>query len=124
IIEQTEACVIIDVNTGKFTGEKNYRDSILKTNMEAAKEIAAQIRLRNLSGMIIIDFINMDSEVDKVKLYQFFSGEIAKDRIKTNIIGMTELGLMQLTRRKTRESLGHIMLEECRHCHGNGRIRI
>jgi ribonuclease G len=120
IIEQTEACVIIDVNTGKYIGRKNRRDSILQANLEAAKEIAAQIRLRNLSGMIIIDFINMEWDEDIKRLYSFFSQEIAKDRIKTNIIGMTELGLMQITRRKTRESLGRILQEECPCCKGSG----
>jgi ribonuclease G len=120
IIEQTEACVIIDVNTGKYIGKRNRRESILQANIEAAKEMAAQIRLRNLSGMIIIDFINMEFEEDIKRLYGFFSQEIAKDRIKTNIIGMTELGLMQITRRKTRESLARILLEECPCCKGAG----
>ena len=123
IIEQTEACVIIDVNTGKYPGQKSHRESVLKTNMEAAAEAAAQIRLRNLSGMIIIDFINMENRDDTRKLYEFLSKEVARDRIKTNIIGMTELGLMQLTRRKTRESLGGILLRECPCCHGAGYVR-
>jgi len=123
IIEQTEACVIIDVNTGKYLGQKNHRDSVLKTNLEAASEAAAQIRLRNLSGMIIIDFINMDNKEDTSKLYDFFSNEIAKDRIKANIIGMTELGLMQLTRKKTRESLGRILMRECPNCGGAGVVK-
>ncbi|MDR1001150.1 MAG: Rne/Rng family ribonuclease [Clostridiales bacterium] len=123
IIEQTAACVIIDVNSGKFTGGKDGRDNALRTNLEAAKETAMQIRLRNLSGMIIIDFINMDSESDKSRLYDYFQAEIAKDRIKTNIIGMTELGLMQLTRKKTRESLMHILMEPCSCCHGEGYVR-
>jgi ribonuclease G len=122
IIEQTEACVIVDVNTGKYIGRKSRRDSILQANLEAAKDIAAQIRLRNLSGMIIIDFINMEHEEDIRQLYNFFSAEIAKDRIKTNIIGMTELGLMQITRRKTRESLGRILLEDCPYCGGSGHL--
>jgi len=123
IIEQTEACAIIDVNTGKYPGQKSHRESILKTNMEAAAEAAAQIRLRNLSGMIIIDFINMTNRQDTRKLFAFFSKEAGKDRIKTNIVGMTELGLMQLTRRKTRESLGRILLKECPNCHGAGYVR-
>ena len=123
-IEQTEACVIIDVNSGKYSGRKSHRESVFNTNMEAAAEAAAQIRLRNLSGMIIIDFINMDKREDTHRLYEFLSKEVAKDRIKTNIIGMTELGLMQLTRRKMRESLGRIMLHECPNCHGAGYVRI
>ena len=123
IIEQTEACVIMDVNTGKYSGRKSHRESVLKTNMEAAAEAAAQIRLRNLSGMIIIDFINMESGEDTHILYDFFSREIAKDRIKANIAGMTELGLMQLTRKKTRESLGRILMRECPNCHGAGYVK-
>ena len=124
IIEQTEACVIIDVNTGKYTGKMSHKESILRTNLEAAAEAAAQIRLRNLSGMIIIDFINMESREDKNKLFNFFSEVLDNDRIKTNIIGMTELGLMQLTRRKTRESLGSILLRKCPHCNGAGFVKI
>jgi len=124
IIEQTEACVIIDVNTGRYSGRKSHRESILYANMEAAAEAAAQIRLRNLSGMIIIDFINMEKREDTHRLYEYFSKEVARDRIKTNIIGMTELGLMQLTRRKTRESLGRIMLRECPACNGAGYVKI
>ena len=124
IIEQTEACVIIDVNTGRFIGHRNHKKSVLKVNLEAAAEAAAQIRLRNLSGMIIIDFINMESRDDTQKLYRYFSEVLSKDRIKTNIIGMTELGLMQLTRRKTRESLSHIIMKECPHCKGAGAIRL
>jgi ribonuclease G len=123
IIEQTEACVIIDVNTGKFTGQKSHRESILKTNLEAAAEAAAQIRLRNLSGMIIIDFINMEYKEDTRKLYGFLTEAISRDRIKTNIIGITELGLMQLTRKKTRETLSRILLKQCPHCHGSGYVK-
>ena len=123
IIEQTEACVIIDVNTGRFTGKKSHRESVLKTNLEAAAEAAAQIRLRNLSGMIIIDFINMESREDTQKLYNFFSDVLVRDRIKTNIISLTELGLMQLTRRKTRESLSSILMRECPHCMGTGFVK-
>ncbi|MDR3240146.1 MAG: ribonuclease E/G [Clostridiales bacterium] len=121
--EQTEACVIIDVNSGKFAGVKNHRESIRTINLEAAKETAAQIRLRNLSGMIIIDFINMDEQEDIKALYGYFSSQITKDRIKVNIIGMTELGLMQLTRRKTRDSLNRILFRECPVCQGEGFIR-
>jgi len=104
-IEQTEACVVIDVNTGAFSGSNNYRAAILRTNLEAAAAIAFQLTLRNLSGIIIVDFIDMKDRNDKQTLLQTLASEIKKDRIKTELIGMTELGLVQLTRRKTRPPL-------------------
>lgn len=121
--EQTEACVIVDVNTGKFAGRKNYRETVLQTNLEAAACVADQIALRNLSGMIIVDFIDMYVEEDKRTLVHSFSEMIKKDRIKTAIVGMTELGLVQLTRRKTRESLSCLLECACPHCGGTGRVR-
>ena len=104
-IEQTEACVVIDVNTGAFSGTNNYRAAILQTNCEAAAVIAEQLLLRNLSGIIIIDFIDMKDRADKEILLNTLAAEIKKDRIKTELVGMTELGLVQLTRRKTRPPL-------------------
>jgi ribonuclease G len=121
-IEQTEACVIIDVNTGQFAGKKNLRETVLQTNLEAAECIAWQMALRNLSGMIIIDFIDMIYQVDKDELIHAFTLAIKKDRITTEIIGMTELGLVQLTRRKTRESLNRLLENPCPHCGGKGRV--
>ena len=104
-IEQTEACVVIDVNTGAFSGSNDYRAAILRTNLEAAAAIAFQLTLRNLSGIIIIDFIDMKDRDDKQILLQTLAAEIKKDRIKTELVSMTELGLVQLTRRKTRPPL-------------------
>ena len=122
--DPVEACVVIDVNTGKFAGKKSYRDTILKTNLEAAKIIAQQITLRNLSGMIIVDFIDMQAEKDKNHLLAVFSHELKGSRIPADVIGMTPLGLVQLTRRKQREPL-HMLLEEvCPNCNGSGRVRI
>ena len=118
--EQTEACVIIDVNTGRFLGKKSMRETILYTNLEAAACIAHQIRLRNSSGMIIVDFIDMDYAEDTQALTSAFKSAIKKDRIRTTIVGMTQLGLMQLTRRKTRDSLSRIMEEPCPVCKGTG----
>ncbi|MCL2188648.1 MAG: ribonuclease E/G [Defluviitaleaceae bacterium] len=106
-IEQTEACVVIDVNTGAFSGAENYSAAILRTNIEAAAVIAAQLTLRNLSGIIIIDFIDMKDRSHKQKLLDALAAEIKKDRIKTELVSMTELGLVQLTRRKTRPPLAH-----------------
>jgi ribonuclease G len=120
--EQTEACVVVDVNTGSFSGQKDYRAAILQTNVEAAAAIAAQLTLRNLSGMIIIDFIDMKDRKDKAALMDALAREIKKDRIKTEIVGMTELGLVQLTRRKTRPPLARLLEEDCPHCGGRGRI--
>lgn len=121
IIEQTEAFNIIDVNTGKFTG-KNHRQTVLKTNEEAAFEIAKQIKLRNLSGMIIIDFIDMIFEDDRNYIYKILTIITKKDRINTNVVGMTQLGLMQLTRKKLRQPLSKILLHDCLCCNGVGKV--
>ena len=101
VIEYTEACTVIDINTGKYS---NNKSSKMKTNVEATLEIAKQIRLRNISGIIIIDYINMSS-IDEVKIIELIKNEMKKDFIKSNIVGITELGLMQITREKKRKSL-------------------
>ena len=124
IIEQTEACVVIDVNTGKYTGKVNLEKTILKTNLEAADEIARQLRLRNLNGMIIVDFIDMKSEQDRQTLRKRLEEAVSKDSLQTIVVGMTQLGLMQLTRKKKRESLMHLMTKPCPCCGGTGRISI
>lgn len=122
VIEQTEACVVIDVNTGKYTGKADLQKTILKTNIEAAKEIAHQIRLRNLNGMIIVDFIDMKSECDRKTLQKTLEAAVAKDRLQTIVVGMTELGLMQMTRKKKRQSIMHLMTKKCSVCSGTGRV--
>lgn len=124
VIEQTEACVVIDVNTGKYTGKKDFQTTILKTNLEAADEIAKQLRLRNLSGMIIVDFIDLKKEEDKWELRREMERAVKKDRIKTNVVGMTELGLMQITRKKTGPSLWMQMTNPCQCCSGSGRVPV
>lgn len=121
MIQQTEACVVIDVNTGKFTGKKSVEKTILKTNLEAATEIAAQLRLRNLSGIIIVDFIDMVSKEHRRLVQEALEQAVRKDRNKTVVVGMTELGLMQITRKKTRPSLEQQMSVSCRCCNGTGR---
>ena len=121
--DQVEACVVIDVNTGKFAGKKNYKETALKTNLEAAACVASQIRLRNLSGMIIVDFIDMPDEEHNKELLRDFAKALKKDRIPSDIIGMTSLGLVQLTRRKQRESLSKLLLKPCDNCGGTGYIR-
>ena len=120
-IEETEACVVIDVNTGSNVGNIDYQNTILETNLEAAAVIAAQIRLRNLSGIIIIDFIDMPGEADKNTLLSALGAETKKDRRPAEIIGMMGLGMVQLTRRKTRPSLSQILKVNCPHC--GGKIR-
>lgn len=120
IIDETEACTIIDVNSGKFTG-KSHNQTILKTNIEAAKEISKQIRLRNLSGMIIIDFIDMTYEEDKKNLLEYLNSETKKDRINTTVVGITQLGLVQLTRKKIRKPLSKVLNFDCPCCGGTGK---
>jgi ribonuclease G len=122
-IEQTDACVVIDVNTGKFEGKRNHSDTILKTNIEASLEICNQIRLRNLSGMVIIDFIDMKSAEDRNTLMLSMISELKRDRISTTVFGMTKLGLVQLTRKKTREPISSILQKECRCCSGTGKVQ-
>ena len=124
IIEQTEACVVIDVNTGKYTGKADLGKTILKTNLEAAEEIARQLRLRNLNGMIIVDFIDMKSEQDRQAVQKKLEEAVSKDSLQTIVVGMTELGLMQLTRKKKRESLMYLMTRACPCCGGSGRVPI
>lgn len=122
VIQETEACVVIDVNTGKAAGRGDLEKAVLKTNLEAAQEVAKQLRLRNLSGIIIVDFIDMTSEENRNIVTKALEKAVEKDRIKTVVIGMTELGLMQLTRKKTRPSLSKQMTTKCRQCEGSGRM--
>ena len=121
IIEQTEACVVIDVNTGKYNGKADLQKTILKTNLEAADEIARQLRLRNLNGMIIVDFIDMKTEENRKILQKHLEEAVAKDRLQTIVVGMTELGLMQITRKKKRQSIQQLMTRSCHCCGGSGR---
>lgn len=120
IIDQTEALTVIDVNTGKFTGKKNLEETILKTNMEAVKEVAYQLRLRNVGGIIIVDAIDMDKGQHREKVYRALEEALKKDKSKTNILRISELGLIQMTRKRTRESLNHVLCESCPYCEGKG----
>lgn len=123
IIEQTEALAAIDVNTGKFVGKRNLEDTILKTNLEAAKEIAYQLRLRDLGGIIILDFIDMERHANREKVYQVLKEELKSDRSKTTITKITELGLVEMTRKRTRESLSRLLCETCFYCDGRGYLK-
>lgn len=120
VIDQTEAMTVIDVNTGKFVGKEDLEDTILKTNLEAVKEIAYQIRLRNLGGIIIIDFIDMELQENREKVFNAFSDAMKKDRAKNTIFNISELGLIQMTRKRVRESLGRTVSETCPYCEGKG----
>lgn len=122
IIEETEACVVIDVNTGKMNGKGDLEKTIRKTNLEAAEEVAKQMRLRNLSGIIIVDFVDMVHREDRNLVTKTLEQAVAKDRMKTVVVGMTELGLMQITRKKTRPSLLRQITTKCRCCEGSGRV--
>lgn len=123
VIDMNEALVAVDVNTGRYVGKRNLADTILKTNLEAAKEIAYQLRLRNIGGIIIIDFIDMEREGDREKVYQALEEAIRKDRQKTNIFKISELGLVEMTRKRTRENIARILSEPCPYCEGAGLIK-
>lgn len=120
IIDHTEALTVIDVNTAKFVGKKNMEKTILKTNIEAAQEIARQIRLRNIGGIIIIDFIDMKAEEDKKMVLNVLSQELKKDRVPTTVLGITKLGLVEMTRKKTGPSLTSLLFNRCPRCDGRG----
>ncbi|MBI2609191.1 MAG: Rne/Rng family ribonuclease [Deltaproteobacteria bacterium] len=123
IIDQTEALTVVDVNTGRYVGKKNLEETILKTNLEAAREIAFQIRLRNCSGIIIVDFIDMEERYNRDKLLDAFEKALSQDKAQTHLLKMTELGLAQMTRKRTRESLIHTLCEPCPYCDGKGFIK-
>ncbi len=123
IIEQTEALTAVDVNTGRYVGKHNLEDTILKTNLEAVKEIAYQLRLRNIGGIIIIDFIDMEKEVNRDKVFTALEEALKADKSKTNILKMSELGLVEMTRKRVRESIGRLMCEPCPYCEGLGYIK-
>jgi ribonuclease G len=123
VIDQTEAMTVIDVNTGKFVGKESLEDTILKTNLEAVKEIAYQIRLRNLGGIIIIDFIDMEKAENRAKVFSSFIDEMKKDRAKNTIYNISELGIIQMTRKRVRESLGRVLCEQCPYCESKGFVK-
>jgi len=123
IIDRAEALVAIDVNTGKFVGKKNLEDTIVKTNLEAAREVARQIRLRDLGGIIIVDFIDMENEENKRRVVSTLQQELTFDRARTNVLELTELGLVQMTRKRVRESLKQMLYQPCPYCKGHGFIQ-
>jgi ribonuclease G len=123
IIELTEALTAIDVNTGSFVGKRNLEETILKTNLEAAREIAYQLRLRNIGGIIIIDFIDMEEEGNRLRVFESFRTEFEKDRARTNLLEISSLGLVEMTRKRVGENLGRSLSEHCPYCDGTGLVR-
>ncbi len=123
IVDQTEALTTVDVNTGGFVGARNFDDTIFKTNLEAAQAIARQLRLRNLGGIIIADFIDMAREDHRDAVLAEFRKQLQRDRVKTSAGGFSQLGLVEMTRKRTRESLAHMLCEPCAVCTGKGIVK-
>jgi ribonuclease G len=123
IVDQTEAMTTIDVNTGGFVGGRNFADTIFKTNLEAAHAIARQLRLRNLGGIIILDFIDMENTEHRSAVLAELKKALARDRTKVSVSSFSALGLVEMTRKRTRESLAHILCEPCPACSGKGQVK-
>ncbi len=123
IIDQTEAMTTIDVNTGGYVGSRNFDDTIFKTNLEAAQAIGRQLRLRNLGGIIVLDFIDMQNEEHRAAVLEEFKRALARDRTRVTVNGFTALGLVEMTRKRTRESLAHVLCEPCPTCGARGEVK-
>ncbi len=123
VIDKTEALTVIDVNTGKFVGQANLADTVFQVNLEAAKEIAKQIRLRDIGGIIIIDFIDMETQSQKQQLLQLLEEKAKADKTKTNVVDITSLGLVEITRKKSRQNIESMIYSECPCCHGRGLVK-
>ena len=123
VIDQTEAMTTIDVNTGGFVGQRNFDDTVFKTNLEATQAIARQLRLRNLGGIIVVDFIDMESPEHRAAVLDELKRALARDRTRMTVSGFTALGLVEMTRKRTRESLAHVLCETCSACGGRGAVK-
>src|SRR3990172_4779638 len=123
IIDQMEALTAIDVNTGKYVGKKSSEETVLKTNMEAIKEIVYQLKLRNIGGIIVLDLIDMAKASNREKVYNALKEELRSDKARTNILKISELGLIEMTRKRVRESITQLICEPCPYCEGNGMIK-
>jgi Ribonuclease E/G family len=120
IVDEMEALTAIDVNTGRFVGKRSLEDTITQTNLEAAREVAEQLRIRSIGGMIVVDFIDMDRSSNRNKITRAFNDFLRRDRAKAAVTRISELGLVEMTRKRTRESLLHDLTEPCEHCEGKG----
>jgi len=123
VIESTEALTSIDVNTGSYVGKRNLEETIVKTNLEAVKEIAYQLRLRNIGGLIVIDFIDMDRQANRERVFMTLKEALEKDRARTTVLEMSELGLIEMTRKRTKEDISLFLTEPCLYCEGRGRLK-
>ena len=122
-IHPTEALVAIDVNTGRFVGEQDLEATVLQTNLEAAREVARQIRLRDLSGILVVDFIDMEEPENRAAVLAAIERELERDRAKSQVLGISEFGLVQITRKRGRQNLGRLMTQDCPYCRSRGRIK-
>jgi ribonuclease G len=122
IIDQSEALTAIDVNTGRYVGKRDLEETVLKTNLEAVKEVVRQLRFRNIGGLIIVDLIDMETADNREKVYRAFQEALRQDKAKTNILKISELGLVEMTRKRTRENLVQQLCEPCAHCEGRGYV--
>ncbi len=122
VIDKTEALTVIDVNTGRFVGKANLADTVYHTNLEAAAEILKQLRLRDIGGIIVVDFIDMEQSGQKEELLAYMREHVKSDPTKTNIVDITSLGLVEITRKKSRQNLESMIYSECPYCHGKGRV--
>jgi ribonuclease G len=123
IFDQTESLTTVDVNTGRYVGKKDQEETVLRTNLEAAKQVVQQLRVRNIGGIIVIDFIDMEKAANRKKVFDALQEAVRKDKARSNVLRISELGLVQMTRKRTRESLGQLLNSPCPHCDGLGRIR-
>ncbi|MBI3447840.1 MAG: Rne/Rng family ribonuclease [Acidobacteria bacterium] len=123
VINQTEALVAVDVNTGKFVGRRNLEETVLKTNLEAVGEIVRQLRLRDLGGIIVVDFIDMEDRKNRRKLNEAFEKELMKDRARTKVLQISDFGLVEITRQRTKKSLERLLTRSCPYCTGTGKVK-
>jgi len=123
VIEMTEALTAIDVNTGSYVGKRNPEETILKTNLEAVKEIAYQLRFRNIGGLIVIDFIDMEKKLNRERVFMALKEALKKDKAKSTILHMSDLGLIEMTRKRTRANLNRLLTEPCFYCEGRGTVK-
>jgi ribonuclease G len=123
VVNQTEALVAIDVNTGKYVGSKSLEDTVVRINLEAVREIVRQLRLRDLGGIVVVDFIDMEVAENRRQVYNLLEEELRSDPARTQLLPMSDIGLVQLTRKRTRPSLDRTLNRECPYCHGSGRIK-